>query len=55
VASRSEDDGASRRRRDAVEFDGVSIKVTVSYKTLVAIFALFKVLGTAIDVIDPFN
>lgn len=64
VVSRREDDGqpsddpvrvvriGTRRRRDEVQHEGLELRLSVSYKTLAVIFALFNVVGHLIDTLS---
>jgi len=49
--SSSNDESKPRPRRDEVEFNELSIKLKISYKTLVFAFVLFDVLRKSIDVL----
>lgn len=64
VVSRREDDAqpsddlskviriGRRHRRDEAEHEGLELRLSVSYKTLAVVFALFNVLGHIIDMVS---
>jgi hypothetical protein len=41
-----------RHRQDEPEHEGLDIRVSVSYKTLAVIFAMFSVLGHIVDTVS---